>query len=101
MRSNQCLPVLGNVRWFMSTLARWYRWARLHPYAADVALAAVLYAITLLTTAVGPQPWRGTVTPAAVVAAGVAYGALVFRRRSLCWRWPPRVLPPTSRCPRH
>jgi signal transduction histidine kinase len=65
----------------MSTLARWYRWARLHPYAADVALAAVLYAITLLTTAVGPQPWRGTVTPAAVVAAGVAYGALVFRRR--------------------
>lgn len=67
-------------------------WATLHAAArrqphADIAIAVVLYAVTLVTTVVGPAHSRGYLGVAGVLAAAVACGALVFRRR-----WPMPVL---------
>jgi signal transduction histidine kinase len=52
--------------------------ARRHPHA-DVAMAAVVYVVTLVTTAAGPHGGRLDATT--VVVAAVACGALVARRR--------------------
>lgn len=51
--------------------------ARNHPHA-DLAVAAVVLAVTLVTTAVPPA--NGRLTPIALIAAGLACGALVVRR---------------------
>ena len=66
----------------MSTLDRLRRAANRHPHA-DVAVAAVLYAVTLVTTAAGPAASRGRLTWLALVMAAVACGSLVLRHR-----WP-------------
>jgi signal transduction histidine kinase len=59
--------------------------ARRHPHA-DIATAAVLYAVTLVTT-VGPAPGGAPIDPAGALIAAVACGILVVRRR-----WPFPVL---------
>jgi signal transduction histidine kinase len=51
-----------------------------HP---DIAVAAFAFAITLLATAAGPHLWRGQLSATSILAAGVACGSLVLRRR-----WP-------------
>lgn len=56
---------------------------RHHPRAPDLAVTVVLFGGTLLATASGPPLWRGQLTAAAILAAGIAYGALAWRRR-----WP-------------
>ncbi len=60
----------------------WNRAARWRPHA-DIAVSAVLFAVTLLTT----PGAGGRLTPSAVTMAGVACGALVMRRS-----WPVAVL---------
>jgi signal transduction histidine kinase len=52
--------------------------ARRHPHA-DIAVALVVYAVTLLTTATGPSGGRLDVT--ALMLAALACGVLVARRR--------------------
>jgi signal transduction histidine kinase len=52
-----------------------------HPYSADAAVAAVAYCVTLLTTLGSLRPWRGQLSVAEMLVAGVACGALVLRRR--------------------
>jgi signal transduction histidine kinase len=71
----------------MRGLGHLRRAARLHPRAADLAIASVVYAATLITTLTGPPRWRGPVSVLGLLAAGVACGALVARRR-----WPYPVL---------
>jgi signal transduction histidine kinase len=58
--------------------------ARQYPHA-DIAIAAVVYAVTLLTATAGPD--TGELSPHAAGVAAVACGALVWRRR-----WPFPVL---------
>jgi signal transduction histidine kinase len=70
----------------MSAFGRLRRAARRQPHA-DITVAAVLYAVTLLTTAAGPPQGRGRLDAAAVLVAAVACGVLVVRRR-----WPFPVL---------
>ncbi len=76
----------GAYRGGMSALGRLRRAARRHPHA-DIAVAAVLYTVTLVTTVGGPPAARGRLGIAAVLIGGVACGALVARRR-----WPFPVL---------
>ncbi|HKS44448.1 MAG TPA: histidine kinase [Amycolatopsis sp.] len=58
----------------------WMRAARSHPFVMDVALAATLCAVTLITSAVDlHHGWTANAT--AVLAAAVAYGATIGRRR--------------------
>jgi signal transduction histidine kinase len=71
----------GAYRGGMNAMGRLHRAARRQPHA-DIAIAALLYAVTLLTTAAGPPPARGRLDPAAVIVAAIACGALVARR----WR---------------
>jgi signal transduction histidine kinase len=61
------------------------RAARHHPHLADLAMALVVYAATLITTVTGRPPWHGQLDAAALLTAGVACGALVVRRR---WPFP-------------
>jgi signal transduction histidine kinase len=61
------------------------RTAQHHPHLADLAMALVVYAATLITTVTGPPPWHGQLDAAALLTAGVACGALVVRRR---WPFP-------------
>jgi signal transduction histidine kinase len=68
----------------MNVLVRLRAAARRHPHA-DIAVAVVVYAVTLLTTAAGPSGGRLDAT--ALVLAALACGALVARRR-----WPFAVL---------
>jgi signal transduction histidine kinase len=68
----------------MSASGRLSGIARRHPRVLDAALAAALYAVTLATTATGPAQLRGHLSAGAAIAAGAAYGALMFRRR---WPW--------------
>jgi signal transduction histidine kinase len=70
----------------MSTLDRLRRAANRRPHT-DVAVAALLYAVTLVTTAAGPAPSRGRLSALALVMAGVACGSLVVRHR-----WPVAAL---------
>jgi signal transduction histidine kinase len=61
---------------------RWTGAARSHPFVTDVALAATLCTVTLVTSAADLRHDRIT-NVAAVLAVAVAYGA------GLCWRrWP-------------
>jgi signal transduction histidine kinase len=60
---------------------------RAHPLAADIVMAVVLYALTLLAAATGPGFATGKALPVALALAGIAFGALLFRRR-----WPFPVL---------
>ena len=61
----------------MRVIGRIHDAARRHPHA-DIAVALVLYAVTLVTTAAGPH--GGRLSPAALGAAALACGALVPRR---------------------
>ncbi|GAA4735946.1 two-component sensor histidine kinase [Phytohabitans rumicis] len=66
--------------------------ARAHPLAVDGALAAVLYALSLLAPMRGDErPERVSLSLGLVVAATVVCAALVFRRR-----WPLLVLAVTT-----
>jgi signal transduction histidine kinase len=67
----------------MSALRRLHGAGRRHPYAFDLAVAASLCAATLLVTALAQRRSGGHLSALAVLAAGAAYGALVWRRR-----WP-------------
>ena len=67
----------------MSTFGHLRRAARHHPHLADLAVAAVVYAATLVTTVTGLPPSGDRLDAAAMVLGGVACGALVVRRR-----WP-------------
>jgi signal transduction histidine kinase len=64
----------------MKVIGRLRGIGRRHPHA-DIAVAAVVYAVTLVTTAAGPQ--GGRLDAPAIVVAAVACGVLVARRR-----WP-------------
>lgn len=70
---------MGAVGWL-------HRAARRHPHA-DIAVAVTLFAVTLVTTAAGPQDARGRLSPEAILLAAVACGVLVVRRK-----WPFPVL---------
>jgi signal transduction histidine kinase len=70
---------MGAVGWLHRTVRR-------HP-KADIAVAVTLFAVTLVTTAAGPQDARGRLSPSAVLLAAVACGVLVVRRK-----WPFPVL---------
>jgi signal transduction histidine kinase len=69
---------------------RWLGWvhraAGRHPHA-DIAVAAMLLAVTLVTTAAGPGATWGRLSVSAVLVATVACGSLVLRQR-----WPFLVL---------
>src|SRR5256885_17021814 len=64
----------------------WLRAAVRHPWA-DLAVAAVLLAVTLVTTAAGPGATWGRPGVTAVLTAAVACGSLALRQR-----WPFPVL---------
>jgi signal transduction histidine kinase len=66
---------MGTVAWMRRTMRQFP-----HP---DIAVAAVAFAFTLLVTAAGPHLWRGQLSAASILAAGVACGSLVWRHR-----WP-------------
>jgi signal transduction histidine kinase len=66
----------------MGPIAHVRRAARRRPHA-DIAMAALLYGVILLTTVAGPPAGRGDLDPYAATVAAVACGALVFRHR-----WP-------------
>ena len=73
-------PLLARPGWLarLGWLAPLGRHARRQPHA-DIATAAVVFVVTLLTTATMPSPTR--VDAAAVAVASVACGVLVLRRR--------------------
>ena len=58
-----------------------------HPHAADAAVAAAAYAVTLLTTVGSLRSWPGQLGVPEILVAGVACASLVLRRR-----WPFAVL---------
>jgi signal transduction histidine kinase len=64
----------------MKAIGRLRHAARRHPHA-DIAIAAIVYAVTLVTTAAGPQGGRLDAT--AVLVAALACGALAARHH-----WP-------------
>jgi signal transduction histidine kinase len=68
----------------MGHLTRLRDAVRRHPYP-DLAIAVTLFAVTLVTTAAGPQSSRGPLGTVAVVEAAVACGVLVVRRK---WPFP-------------
>jgi signal transduction histidine kinase len=70
---------MGTVGWLHRTVHR-------QPHA-DIAVAATLFAVTLVSTAAGPEPARGRLGAAAVALAAITCGALVVRRK-----WPFPVL---------
>src|SRR2546430_12886184 len=72
----------------------WLRAAVRHPWA-DLAVAAVLLAVTLVTTAAGPGATWGRPGVTAVLTAAVACGSLALRQR-----WPFPVLAGGPRAPR-
>jgi signal transduction histidine kinase len=63
-----------------------HRTARRQPHA-DIAVAATLFTVTLVTTVAGPQDARGRLSAVAALLAAVACGVLVVRRK-----WPYPVL---------
>jgi signal transduction histidine kinase len=72
---------MGAVGWLRRTVHR-------HPHA-DIAVAATLFAITLVTTAAGPEQVRGRLSAAAVALAAIACGVLVVRQK---WPFPALVV---------
>lgn len=74
----------------MSMVGRLHRAARHRPHA-DIAVAAVVCAVTLLTTVAGPATSRGRLGAGPALLAAVACAALVWRRR-----WPVAVLLTTA-----
>jgi signal transduction histidine kinase len=70
---------MGHLAWLRVTAHR-------HPHT-DVAIAVTLFAVTMVTTAAGPQQNRAPLTAVAVCVAAVACGVLVLRQR-----WPYPVL---------
>jgi signal transduction histidine kinase len=66
----------------MSAFDRLHRIGGRYPRTRDTAVAAALLTITLVTTATGPAQLRGSLSVGATIAAGIAYGALPFRRAS-------------------
>jgi signal transduction histidine kinase len=54
---------------------------RRHPLAVDLAIAAHLFAVTVLTTVHGPGYLGGHLSPFALLTAAVTCGALGLRRR--------------------
>ena len=69
----------GAYRERMRALGRLHRAARHHPHVADVAMAAIVFAATLLMTT-GQAPREGISRGAATLVAAVACGALALRR---------------------
>ncbi len=61
----------------MNAIRRLHTAARLHPHA-DIATAGVVFVVTLMTTAAGPN--GGDIDAIAVVIAAIAAGALVVSR---------------------
>jgi hypothetical protein len=55
--------------------------ARRHTWTVDLATVGVLYLVTLFATATGSPPQPAALGAAAVLVAGVSYGALLLRRR--------------------
>ncbi len=74
-------PPAGAYRGAMRDCRRLRRAVRGHPYAADAAIAAVAYCVTLLTTLGSLRPWNGRLGVTGILVAAVACGVLVLRRR--------------------
>lgn len=66
----------------VSGLTRPQRWLRAHPAAADVLLAAGVFATMLVGALLGRDAGRGPLAPGYVLLALLAATALVARRRS-------------------